>query len=228
MSALARLAPAARRLALRPLPRIAARAAPRRPACALACAPRDDVARHAVPLDAPCASRPHADAVVSLVGADRVGLIRSFSAAAAAADAHVVQSRMALLGADFAIAVHVRLPGRRGAAAALEGRLRRDFPGFDVAVRTTHPDTGAWRQRWSVWLEGPDSTGLTAAVSEEIEAVAGNVMEMQMKVEEGVARMAGALEVAEGKIHRLAERLGLVEDRFGVRIGLRYVAGGAV
>lgn len=218
MSALPRVAPAARRLALAhahaPLPRRIS---------ALACAVRDDVAAHthvnALPLDAPTTSPPHADAVVSLLGRDRVGLIQIFSEAAAAANADVVQSRMALLGGDFAIVVHVRLPHHRD-APALEERLRGDFPGFDVAVRHTDPDRAVWRQRWRLWLKGPDRPGIAAAMSAEIEKVGGNVAEMRMKVGGGDVGIEGAVDLEEEGVGGLAHALEEVEQRFGVRIGL--------
>lgn len=139
---------------------------------------------------------------------------------------------MALLGGDFAIIVHVRLP-HADHASTLAERLREDLPGFEVAVRSTTPQTGEGEtERWRVRLDGPDRPGIVAAVSGEIAKLGGNVIEMETETSSGGDnggqwfRLDGKVALEDGRVDGLAEALTSVEERFGASIALSYVPEG--
>lgn len=174
----------------------------------------------------------HAHCVVSLLGTDRVGIISTFTSSAAAVGADVVQSRMALLGGDFAIIMHVRLP-HADHASTLAERLRDDLPGFEVAMRSTTPQTGEGaREKWRVRLDGPDSHGIVAAVSGEIAKLGGNIIEMETETSAGGNkggqwfRLHGKIALDDARVDGLAEALTNVEERYGSSIALSYIPEG--
>jgi predicted amino acid-binding ACT domain protein len=78
--------------------------------------------------------------VITAAGPDRPGIVSDLSAALQGANANVEESRMTILGNDFAILLRVTVPESQSARGITE-LLQSSFPEFVVSARstTTHP-----------------------------------------------------------------------------------------
>jgi len=82
------------------------------------------------------------------------------------AGANVEESRMTILGNDFAILLRVTTPDTQTPAALLE-LMQKSFPDFVVSSRntTTHPIFTSPVRIFSVAVEGPDQPGIVSVLS---------------------------------------------------------------
>lgn len=177
--------------------------------------------------------------VVSLTGPDRVGVVADFSSLLSSSfGANVEASRMAQLGGDFALILQLRVEGAGPDDAdavtpeAVETSLKETFPGFSISARETgqEPRSVAGSD-YTVELEGPDSKGIVASVTEALVRAGANVGEM--KTEVGPAPFAGYEEfrlnarvrVADDRVSGLGAALEKVQERFGVVVALEAVGG---
>lgn len=177
--------------------------------------------------------------VVSLTGPDRVGVVADFSSLLSSTfGANVEASRMAQLGGDFALILQLRVEraGSGGAdpatPTAVEASLRQTFPGFSISARETEQEApAAAGSDYTVELEGPDSKGIVASVTEALVRAGANVGEM--KTEVGPApfagyeefRLAARVRVADDSVDGLGAALEKVQERFGVVVALEAVGG---
>lgn len=177
--------------------------------------------------------------VVSLTGPDRVGVVADFSSLLSSSfGANVEASRMAQLGGDFALILQLRVEGAAADGAdavtpdAVEASLKNTFPGFSISARETGqvPPSMAGSD-YTVDLEGPDSKGIVASVTEALVRAGANVGEM--KTEVGPApfagyeefRLAARVRVADDRVSGLGAALEKVQERFGVVVALEPVGG---
>lgn len=179
--------------------------------------------------------RPH-HVVVSISGRDRPGIVKSVSKSVAAYNANLEESKMAILGGDFAMILYVCMK-EAADADRLANNLRIDLPAFTVSVReTTAPtpmeaaadaaDSSAAPLGWTLSLEGPDNPGIMAALSEALALHGCNVREMDTATSS--APFAGyelftatsKLTVDESKLGELSDALNRVEEQFGSTISL--------
>lgn len=176
--------------------------------------------------------------VVSLTGPDRVGVVADFSSLLSSSfGANVEASRMAQLGGDFALMLQLRVEGAGADGSAVtpetvEASLKDTFPGFSISARETGqvPRSVAGSD-YTVELEGPDSKGIVASVTEALVRAGANVGEM--KTEVGPAPFAGYEEfrltarvrVADDRVSGLGAALEKVQERFGVVVALEAVGG---
>lgn len=199
-----------------------------RHATALPQVQRDEDLHILQPLPAVVPEQGPLDVVVSVLGSDRVGIIRAFSNVLTASCAHVAQSRMSLLGGDFAMIVHVKLPSLLADPRTLERRIRAELPGFSVLVRETVPRVGEGTglEMWRVRLQARDQVGIVSAFANVVERWGGNVLQMETETVHGKFNLKGCLNVqgAEG----LAVALKEVEEKFNANIALELLSVGGI
>lgn len=105
--------------------------------------------------------------VLTAAGPDRPGIVHDMSALlSGSAGANVEESRMTILGNDFAIILRVTVPETQS-PAALQEMLSKAFPEFVVSARstTTHPIFTAPVRIFSVAVEGPDQPGIVSILT---------------------------------------------------------------
>jgi len=171
--------------------------------------------------------------VVSLTGPDRVGVVADFSSLLSSTfGANVEASRMAQLGGDFALILQLRVDADAADPAKLQASLSDTFPGFAITARETAAEVpAASGSQYTVELEGPDSKGIVAAVTEALVRSGANVGEM--KTEVGPApfagyeefRLAARVHVADERVSGLGAALEKVQERFGVVVALEAIGG---
>lgn len=175
--------------------------------------------------------RPH-HVVVSLAGQDRVGIVRTVTTAVAAHRANVEDSKMAILGGDFAMIVYVSMESAPD-ADALVAQLRADLPSFSVSLRnTTAPkakDKGLERTMWALQLEGPDQPGIVAEVTQALATHGANVHEMDTETTTApfagyaLFKMNGKFAVDDEHLDEVSQALTKVEEKFGSSISLDQI-----
>jgi glycine cleavage system regulatory protein len=113
--------------------------------------------------------------VVTLVGPDRPGVVKSVSTTVAAHGGNWVESRMARLAGQFAGIVHVDVPGEQAGAlrSALEGL------GLSTVVVETLSHEPAPRVRHHLELLGHDRPGIVRDLSQALAARGINVIELE-------------------------------------------------
>ncbi|KAI8803574.1 hypothetical protein BJ742DRAFT_490296 [Cladochytrium replicatum] len=183
--------------------------------------------------------------VVSLVGKDRVGVIRDFAKYLASLGANVEESRMSRLGGEFAMIVLISLRGAEPTkflenvqkafpGFAIHSSLTQDIPHpsesspslipmeievcYSIGSQQAHLTHGPWQ------VEGPDSSGIVFAVTEKL--AENDITIDSVDTETTSAAFAGypifrmflRAHMTEDKIVPLQKSLEEVEDRFGVDI----------
>lgn len=118
--------------------------------------------------------------VISAIGADRVGIISELAQAVSEAGCHIADSRMTVLGDDFAIIMLA--DGRWNELAKLEDalpNLERKL-GLTITTRrtTSTPDRDARQLPYSVEVIGMDEPGLVKQLTEFVAGREINVREM--------------------------------------------------
>lgn len=145
-------------------------------------------------------------------------------------EANLEESRMALLGGDFAMILYVSMK-QTDDGDLLASKLRTELPSFSVSVRETVVPSQEQLQQlqsnvWTLSLEGPDHPGIVSAVSQALAVHGSNVKEMD--TETTTAPFAGyelfkldsKLTVDESKLDDLSKALDAIEDKFGSTISL--------
>ncbi|PXF42045.1 Glycine cleavage system transcriptional repressor [Gracilariopsis chorda] len=174
--------------------------------------------------------RPH-HAVVSIAGQDRTGIVNTFTNAVQHYKANIEESKMAILGGDFAMIVYVSMENPQD-AGALEAMLNDKLPGFSITLRTTtapaeeHPE----QPMWTISVEAPDQPGIANAVSQALATHGGHVHEME--TETNTAPFAGyalfvlngRVSMADSELDNISEALTQVEEKFGASITLDQIS----
>ena len=127
--------------------------------------------------------------VMTVIGADRPGLVESVAALVAEHGGNWLESSMSRLGGQFAGILRVEVPAERERAlvSALEGL---DAKGLHVVVHSDQPSATAEGARVSL-LEviGHDRPGIVRQISHTLAAAGVNVEELQ--TERSSAAMSG-------------------------------------
>lgn len=121
--------------------------------------------------------------VLNAIGPDRPGLVSEISAAIHAAGANLEDSRMAILGGDFALLVLVS--GTEAAAAAVE---KAAAPlGEKLGLRVHSKRTGRGERRnflpYRISVTGFDRPGIVSRVSEVLARRGVNVASLESRLE---------------------------------------------
>jgi glycine cleavage system transcriptional repressor len=164
--------------------------------------------------------------VVSLLGRDRVGIVKDFSNLLAKLGGNVEQSRMASLGTEFALMTRISLKGQD--ASKFEKMVSEAFPGYQLQVRTTDSSSnnvGA-AQAYEIQIDGPDSVGIVAKVTEELSKLEGTIIDMQ--TETSTAAFAGYplfsstihVMLSPNRLSELQQAMSNVEELFGMEIDI--------
>ncbi|KAJ3340324.1 hypothetical protein HDU93_007165 [Gonapodya sp. JEL0774] len=216
---------------------------PHRPTCALplfsACAP-SVLGRYASSTSATESSNEKPGYVVlSMVGKDKVGIVKDFSHYLTSLGANVEESRMSLLGGDFAIIVLVSLrgmPADQGLAKFKAG-LAEKFPDFLIHARLTEggeelpveqSSQGGEEElvAFEIQVDGPDSPGIVAAVTTVL--AARNITVTNLETETTAAAFAGyplfrmdlECRMTLSQATEVERELETVEERFGVAVSV--------
>jgi len=166
--------------------------------------------------------------VVSLLGRDRVGIVKDFSNLLAKLGGNVEQSRMAQLGSEFALMTRISLKGQD--ASKFEKMVTDAFPGFQLQIRTTDGSPASAEsdatQAYEIQIDGPDSVGIVAKVTEELSNLSGTIIDMQ--TETSTAAFAGYplfsatvhVVLAPNRLSELQQAMSNVEEEMGMEIDI--------
>lgn len=178
---------------------------------------------------APAVDRPH-HIVVSLAGEDRVGIVRTVSAAVTAQNANVEESKMAILGGDFAMIVYVSAE-TANCADSLASRLKAELPDFSISVRkTTPPVETVEKSLWMLEVEGPDSPGIVSAITTALAKHEANVHDLDTETSTApfagfsLFKMKGTIAISDEELDKLNESMASVEEQFGTSVILEQIS----
>lgn len=157
-----------------------------------------------------------------------MGIVKAVTAALEQNSANLEHSKMAILGGEFAMILHLTLPTLT-AAEQIQKALEKDLPSFCISQRTTTPprkavDEGAL---WELSFEGPDQPGIVSAVTQALATHGANVHMLETETCSApfagyeMFHMASRFAVCGGKVEGIEAALKKVEDRFGASIVLR-------
>lgn len=160
--------------------------------------------------------------------------MNTVSSAVSAHGANVEESKMAILGGDFAMIVYVSMGGATDADKLVE-QLRSELPQFSVSARATTPPAAGveavGRSMWSLQLEGPDQPGIVAAVTQALATHGGNVHELDTETTTApfagyaLFKMTGRVAIGEADLEGVCEALEKIEAQFGSSINLDQIVG---
>ncbi|KAJ3129822.1 hypothetical protein HK098_008056 [Nowakowskiella sp. JEL0407] len=164
--------------------------------------------------------------VLSMVGKDRVGIVRDFAKFLAKDGGNVEESRMTKLGGEFAMILLVSL--RSQTPEEFTEKLHKAFPGFNIHSSVTEDEAVAESDSsikpYEIWVDGPDSTGIVAAVTDAL--ASKSIAIDSVETETVAAPFAGyttfhmilKARLPEGKVQMIEKQLEEVGDKFGVDI----------
>jgi glycine cleavage system regulatory protein len=116
--------------------------------------------------------------VMTVIGADRPGLVESVAALVAEYGGNWLESSMSRLGGQFAGILRVEVPGdrERSLVSALEGLTAK---GLHVVVHTDQPPPAAEASRLSILdIVGHDRPGIVRQISHTLASAGVNVEEL--------------------------------------------------
>jgi glycine cleavage system transcriptional repressor len=125
---------------------------------------------------------PHEYLVLTAVGTDRPGIVSELTALLAERGASVADSRMAVLGGEFALMMLVSAPPEALAAARRELAAAAERLGLEVIVKDTESPTAhrAGRVRsYEVEVHALDHPGIVHAVTAALRDLGGNVVSLE-------------------------------------------------
>lgn len=176
---------------------------------------------------------PHARSqhvVLSLSGADRVGIVQGFTKTALQHGANVEETRMARLGGEFCIIGMLSIPAATE-VGVVGSAFEKAFPDFHVSCRkTSSPEDVAavaetkGHQLWEVELEGPDSLGIVAGVTEALVKTGSNIHEMETETTQApfagfsLFKLRTTFAVDPAHIEEVAKAMSAVEEKFGLSV----------
>jgi glycine cleavage system transcriptional repressor len=122
--------------------------------------------------------------VLTAVGPDRPGIVQEIAAAVHEASANLEDSRMAILGGEFALIVLLS-----GTSAAID-RVRERSPSFEAKLglrvslkETTAPSTAERFLPYRLRVSGVDRLGIVAAVSKVLAGRSINVASLESRLQ---------------------------------------------
>jgi glycine cleavage system transcriptional repressor len=169
------------------------------------------------------------DYSVAVVGRDRPGIAAALAQALLSAQANIEDSRMSILGGQFAVMMLVSLPDDAD-VAALRSDLEqvRDDLGLDTAVLSEVDRAGGTRPDPThvLTVYGADHPGIVASVCDALAARSVNIDDLATRVvgsdEQPVYTMICELTLPDGlEPGTLSAALGEVAESQGVEVVLR-------
>ncbi|KAJ1552547.1 hypothetical protein HK096_011385 [Nowakowskiella sp. JEL0078] len=165
--------------------------------------------------------------VLSLVGKDRVGIVRDFSKFLTNNGGNVEESRMSRLGGEFAMIILVSLKNTN--ADQFTKVLQNSFPGFHIHSSITEESVTERpfnSKPYDIWVEGPDTTGIVAAVTDTLANY--DIAIEALETETVAAPFAGytsfhmnlKVDISDDSIQKVKKSLEEVEAKFGLEIDL--------
>jgi glycine cleavage system transcriptional repressor len=123
-------------------------------------------------------------AVFSAIGADRVGIVDDLSGLVADAGGNIEESKMAVLGGEFAVMMLVSMePGELERLEARIGELEAGLS-LKIGVRRTHEGAGAERGRpYSLETVSLDGKGIVHSVSAVLRRHGINIEDLETSTE---------------------------------------------
>jgi glycine cleavage system transcriptional repressor len=124
--------------------------------------------------------------VLTAVGTDRPGIVAELTECLAERGANVADSRMAVLGGEFALMMLVSgqpeiLDTVRSEVGAAADRL-----GLQTILRDTHAgESGAARRIYTITVDALDYPGIVHGVTEALHAQGGNVLSLETRSYQG-------------------------------------------
>ena len=122
--------------------------------------------------DPPASSAPYTayqSVVITLAGPDRVGIVSDLSACLHELQGNIEESRMTILGNDFAVILLTSVP-QSHTTNDIQNKLKLVFPEFIISARSTQPPGNTYPsapvRMLRLSLEGPDQPGVVRALTE--------------------------------------------------------------
>eukprot|EP00180_Rhodochaete_pulchella_P004745 Plantae.Rhodophyta-Rhodochaete_pulchella.ctg9486.p1 GENE.Plantae.Rhodophyta-Rhodochaete_pulchella.ctg9486~~Plantae.Rhodophyta-Rhodochaete_pulchella.ctg9486.p1 ORF type:complete len:222 (-),score=30.09 Plantae.Rhodophyta-Rhodochaete_pulchella.ctg9486:312-977(-) len=167
--------------------------------------------------------------LLSLTGPNRIGIVRDMVSGVAQHGGNVEESRMATLGGEFAVISRVTIEAAR--ADDMIAAVRTSFPEHDLhakptSVRETPPVD---HRTVKLSLEGPDSVGIVAMLTESLSRNSINIHDMRTEVVAApfagypIFQLEADLTLPEGSISTLSESIRTVEEKYGMTATLSEV-----
>lgn len=124
----------------------------------------------------------HISIIMTVLAADRPGLVSTLSETIAAHDGSWQESRMARLAGQFAGILRVECPADQ-AGALLEALAALESQGISVQARREATAPAAPRETVALDIVGNDRPGIIRALSAAIAATGGNVEDLSTSLE---------------------------------------------
>lgn len=168
---------------------------------------------------------------MSLAGRDRTGIVKTFTKAVVEHKANVQESKMAILGGDFAMIVFITMENA-GDADNLAKYLQKELPDYLVTTRNTTPppeNKGEAQGLWSLLVEAPDQPGIVAALSQALATHGANVHQLDTELTTApfagytTFKIMGKVALSEDHLDEISTALNKLEDSFGASIILNQI-----
>jgi len=121
--------------------------------------------------------------VLTTAGPDKSGIVHKLASLVhEELSANIEESRMARLGSDFAVILHLSVPADVD-EARLKFSVQSAFPEFLVAARRTSPvTTPSTAREYHVMCEGPDQQGVVQALTAAFVKHGANIRDLSTDV----------------------------------------------
>jgi glycine cleavage system transcriptional repressor len=170
--------------------------------------------------------------ILSAIGQDRPGLVADLAQLVFDCDANLEDSRMTILGTDFAVILLASSSGPGCGDRLAQGakQLERDF-GLTILLRTLEgeprsPVPAPGHTAWRVQATGPDKAGIVAGVCRVLATHGVNIADLSTRSRPGWGgqpnyEMTMTVEVPErADVERLREALAAEADRLVIQVEL--------
>ena len=137
--------------------------------------------------------------VVTAIGSDRPGLVAELTALVAESGANVADSRMALLGGEFAVIMLVASPPDR--TGDLRGELERMGERLELQVLIKDTESPAAHRAgrvrsYEVQVHALDHPGIVHAVTTAVQKLGGNVVSLETRAYQAAVTGAPLFEMS--------------------------------
>ena len=155
---------------------------------------------------------------ITVIGADRTGIIADVSEALAGVGANLSDSTMTRLRGHFAMTLICT-----GAAAEDVEKALEPLSGLLATVRAVEPEADADTsgEPYLVSVHGADRLGIVAAVTRVVAAAGANITDLTTRLTGPLYVLIAEVDVPAGGAEDLAARLAAVAEQLGVEVTLR-------
>jgi glycine cleavage system transcriptional repressor len=154
---------------------------------------------------------------ITVIGADRTGIVAEVSAALAGVGANLSDSTMTRLRGHFTMTLICTGAGAAEVSAALS-----PLAGVLATVRAVEPSAAAVEgEPYLVSVHGADRLGIVAAVTREVAAAGGNITDLTTRLTGPLYVLVAEVDLPPGAADHLSVRLEHAADHLGVEVTLR-------